>query len=260
MPTQRSQIHQLPTSGKLAWPVGTRKSTIENLIIPSILLFFVGPAWGQVPVTTSGRVGIGTTSPENGKLNIVGDSSGQGGDHGWTIYNDPGQKLGLTAYWSNLGHFATLNAYDWTSNQLQPFRIDGAPLVLNASAGNVGIGTASPIASAKLHVAGQVVCDGGCTPSSRALKQGIADFEAQDAYDAIMLSRPVHFEYRHKPGEPRVGFVSEEVPELVALRDRRGLEAMDFVACLTKVVQEQQRRLEAQEHRIEELAARLGDD
>ena len=46
------------------------------------------------------------------------------------------------------------------------------------------------------------------------------------------------------------GFIAEDVPELLANKDRNGLSPMDIVAVLTKVVQEQQKKLEALEARL----------
>ena len=37
-----------------------------------------------------------------------------------------------------------------------------------------------------------------------------------------------------------MGFIAEDVPDLVATKDRKGLSPMDIVAVLTKVLQEQQ--------------------
>jgi len=48
----------------------------------------------------------------------------------------------------------------------------------------------------------------------------------------------VKFAYKTDKTEKHVGFVAEEVPELVATKDRKGLSSMDIVAVLTKVVQE----------------------
>jgi hypothetical protein len=44
-----------------------------------------------------------------------------------------------------------------------------------------------------------------------------------------------------------VGFIAEDVPELVATSDWKGLESMDIVAVLTKVVQEQQKAMQEQQ-------------
>ena len=63
---------------------------------------------------------------------------------------------------------------------------------------------------------------------------------------------PVKFNYKRNKGEEYVGFIAEDVPDLVATRDRRGMSAMDVVAGLTKVVQEQQVSLKEQKKRDEE--------
>ncbi len=57
--------------------------------------------------------------------------------------------------------------------------------------------------------------------------------------------------YKGDDSEAYVGFVAEDVPALVATADRRGLGTMDIVAVLTKVIQEQQRRIEALESRLD---------
>ena len=53
-------------------------------------------------------------------------------------------------------------------------------------------------------------------------------------------------------GEEHVGFIAEEVPDIIATKDRKGVKTMDLVAVLTKVVQAQQKK-------IEELEARLNE-
>ncbi|MCK7574508.1 MAG: hypothetical protein MZV65_00275 [Chromatiales bacterium] len=56
-----------------------------------------------------------------------------------------------------------------------------------------------------------------------------------------------------------MGFIAEDVPDLVATKDRKGLSPMDIVAVMTKVVQEQQGMIEKQQEIIEKLNARLDD-
>jgi len=48
-----------------------------------------------------------------------------------------------------------------------------------------------------------------------------------------------------------VGFIAEDVPEFVATSDRNGLESMDIVAVLTKVVQEQQKAMQEQQEAMQ---------
>ena len=45
---------------------------------------------------------------------------------------------------------------------------------------------------------------------------------------------------RPDPAEKHVDFIAENVPDLVATEDRKGMSAMDVVTVLTKVVQDQQ--------------------
>jgi hypothetical protein len=62
----------------------------------------------------------------------------------------------------------------------------------------------------------------------------------------------VQFNYRNDDAETYVGFIAEDVPELVANKDRTSLSPMDIVAVLTRVIQ-------AQQARIEELEQRMAD-
>ncbi len=65
----------------------------------------------------------------------------------------------------------------------------------------------------------------------------------------------MRFEYKASPGEEQLGFIAEDVPELVASSDRKGLAPMDVVAVLTKVVQEQQKTIEELRARLDALAS-----
>jgi hypothetical protein len=74
----------------------------------------------------------------------------------------------------------------------------------------------------------------------------------------------VTFAYTAASGDPRVGFIAEDVPELVATPDRKALSALEIVAVLTRVVKEQQRAAQEQQtvvreqqKAIAELTARL---
>ena len=55
--------------------------------------------------------------------------------------------------------------------------------------------------------------------------------------------QPVRYNYRNSRDEEYVGFIAEDVPELVAMNNRKGLSAMDIAAVLTKVAQEQKAEL-----------------
>lgn len=54
-----------------------------------------------------------------------------------------------------------------------------------------------------------------------------------------------------------MGFIAEDVPELVAVNGRDALSALEIAALLTKVVQEQAKTLQAKEEKIKSLERRL---
>jgi hypothetical protein len=93
--------------------------------------------------------------------------------------------------------------------------------------------------------------------SSRALKQDIQPLAPGAAGAALAALEPVTFAYRADPRDERVGFVAEDVPDLVATPGRQTLSALEIVAVLTKVVQEQQKTVRQQQEAIAELSARL---
>jgi hypothetical protein len=93
--------------------------------------------------------------------------------------------------------------------------------------------------------------------SSRALKHDIQPLGPGAAAEALATLEPVTFAYTSAPGDPRVGFIAEDVPALVATPGRQTLSALEIVAVLTKVVQEQQRTVQEQQKAIAELTTRL---
>jgi hypothetical protein len=91
--------------------------------------------------------------------------------------------------------------------------------------------------------------------SSRAFKTGIEELDAEDAREAVAALKPVRYHYKAEPAEEYVGFIAEDVPELVAQTstERKYLSPMDIVAALTKVVQEQQKTIEELSRKVEAL-------
>jgi len=96
--------------------------------------------------------------------------------------------------------------------------------------------------------------------SSRALKENIEELSAADAMDAFHALKPVTYNYKVDKTEKVVGFIAEDVPNLVAVNARNGLSPMDMVALLTKVVQEQDKKiqkLEAMQKRLAKVESLL---
>ena len=91
--------------------------------------------------------------------------------------------------------------------------------------------------------------------SSRASKENIRELTTADALGALAALNPVTFNYKVDAQEKHVGFIAEDVPDLVASKDRKGLSALDIVAVLTKVVQEKSQMFDEQKKVVASLAA-----
>ncbi|MCJ8305136.1 tail fiber domain-containing protein [Shewanella sp.] len=87
--------------------------------------------------------------------------------------------------------------------------------------------------------------------SSRELKNTIVKISNKAALSALLDLNPVTYEYNSEPGETYAGFIAEDVPELVATNNKKGLSPMDIIAVLTKVVQTQNERLELLSGKLE---------
>jgi len=133
----------------------------------------------------------------------------------------------------------------------------GTPRLTIIGHGYVGIGTQSP--SYPLQMAGGAYTDGSSwiDASSREYKENIRNLRGEDAMEALKGLNPVTFNYKSSSIEGHVGFVAEEVPDLVATKDRKGLSPMDIVAVLTKVVQELKAENEGLKAKNESLENRL---
>jgi len=88
--------------------------------------------------------------------------------------------------------------------------------------------------------------------SSRDYKENIMELDQAESFKALASLNPVRYNYKNKKDEEFLGFIAEEVPDLVAMNGRKGMRAMDIVAVLTKVVQDQQKTINGQEVTLEE--------
>ena len=142
-------------------------------------------------------------------------------------------------------------------------RTDGATCYINATTdyGNFGTTTDAPVrivANGTWQMAVDSNCDitmrdgggydGTWDPaSSREIKENIETLTTDEAMDALTGLEPVKYNYIDDKDEPRVGFIAEDVPELVAKNGRKSLGTLDIIAVLTKVVQQQQEFIREQQ-------------
>ncbi len=121
--------------------------------------------------------------------------------------------------------------------------------------GNIGLRVVSP--TYPLQLANGAKCTPGgvwTNASSRELKEEIRPLDATAAKEALTHLDPVTFRYKAEPDEEQVGFIAEDVPDLVASKTRKDLSSMDVVAVLTKVVKDQQSQLDAQAEQLRKQA------
>jgi hypothetical protein len=89
--------------------------------------------------------------------------------------------------------------------------------------------------------------------SSRQLKGDIHSLSSDDAMAALQGLDPVTFRYKADLTDQKVGFIAEDVPEIVATNDRKGLSPMDIVAILTKVAKDQQATIDKLQQRVDAM-------
>jgi len=199
-------------------------------------------------IMPDGRIGVNTPNPL----------------HALTVTTANSSYVNLVSLGGNAGHIFTsvnreavirLNAADGSFAWENP---NGIERMRITDSGEVGIGTTTPTNPLQMG-SGAFVSAGGVwtNASSRALKRDITDLPADRALDTFAQLRPVLFAYTAEPGQTHVGFIAEDVPDLVATSDRKGLSAMDIVAVAVKVVQAQQTVIQTQQTTIGDLKAKI---
>lgn len=83
-------------------------------------------------------------------------------------------------------------------------------------------------------------------------KQNVVELTPEEALSALANLQPVTFSYRQDNAERHVGFIAENVPDLIASSESEGLKPLEIVAVLTRVVKLQQHRIAELESRIEQ--------
>ena len=240
----------------------------------------VGRKFANVVVVLAAVAAVGLATPSSAQdvLNIINDNVGIGTSNPTerlTVANPGGNASllfdggasanflldrGNTASFSRFV-FLTNGTLKWslgmTNDGSHDFTLGPFASVsyfyINQTNGRVGFGTKTP-ANPLQMASGAYVSAGGVwtNASSRDFKTDISELSATDAFEALSGMQPVLFRYKATDDERHVGFIAEDVPELVATQDRKGLSSMDVVAVLTKVVQEQQATLEAQQTMLDE--------
>ena len=225
---------------------GANKFFVEDLTAATVpLLIEGGTPNNALYLDSTGRIGLSTSTPAK-NLSIADSISP-------TIRME--QSASPFQAWDVVANNNNFIIRD-VNHESDPFIIrTAAPyysLVVD-STGRIGLGVSAPLY--QIHHSSGARLDAGnwVNASSREVKQDIRQLDGNAAMDAVKALQPVTFAYKANPGEMNVGFIAEDVPDLVATSDRKGLSSMDIVAVLTKVVQEQQRTIEDLQTRLQHL-------
>jgi hypothetical protein len=222
---------------------------------------------GSIAIDGDGDVGLGTFFPES-PLHLVGglgedayigigpNPDGNPADQSALNVGYGGASFGRAAGFLNVRPDSGSTA----PNPSLRFLVANTQRMILDNEGFIGLGVANP-ANPIEHSSGAVLTAGGAwqSVSSRAAKHDIRPLEPAAALAALHGLEPVRFYYQAEPSDEYVGFVAEDVPDLVATADRQRLGPLDIVAVLTKVVQQQQAAMNRQQTTIDALAERLGE-
>jgi len=226
--------------------------------------------------TSSGNVGIGTTSPTaklevNGTIRLPAATTegrsitmGYGRtDSGYAYIDFIGDttysSYGLRIIRYNTGADAQSRIIHRGAGLLVIQTVDSGNIVLTG--GNVGIGTTAP--THLLHLSGGAYCDGTTwvAGSDRAYKKDI-DYNFKYGLKAVEQLKPVYYVHKDdKAGKRQIGFIAQDVkkviPELVSGEEGSyGLNYGQFTSVLVSAIKEQQAIIESQEKRIKALEKR----
>jgi len=248
--TDTPAIRQEQTNGggftAQTWDIGANEANwfVRDVTGGSRLPLRIRPGapTSSVDIAASGFVGIGTASP-GAQIDVRGGSDTQGGN-GIKLaqVNDSTrwvERIGFSNGALNYDHF---NGSAWST-----------PITV-LSSGNVGLFVTNPTNPLQ-HSSGAFLSAGGTwtNASSRDFKTDITDLSSAEAACALTEMKPVKYVYKVDPTEHHVGFIAEDVPDLVATKDRKGLSPMDVVAVLTQVVKDQQRTIDDMKSRLDQL-------
>ena len=223
---------------------------IRDVTNGSTLPFRIQPGAPSSVLTlrADNKVGVGTWAPTY-DLHVSRSTTATFG-----IENTGGAAAKISAG-SNAAQFGS------ATNDKVHFVVNNSTKVLTIDTDSqVGIGQTNP--THLLELSGGAFSDGSTwtDASSREYKKDIENLEAAEAIDTLEALTPVKFKYKRDESDGHVGFIAEDVPDLVATKNRKGMSPMDVVAVLTRVVKEQQKTITDLNKKVNELVKKSQSD
>ncbi|MGD2072411.1 MAG: tail fiber domain-containing protein [Candidatus Thorarchaeota archaeon] len=207
---------------------GSNKLFIDNSSTNSPLI------WGNFStdiLAVHGRLGVGTKSPTvQMEIETTGEEA--------ILFID--RTDGATTGFASLGDFGALGT---VTNHPFYFVINGLARMILRTNGSLQMSSGARCTAAGVWT----------DASSRDYKENIQEISVDDAINTLEGLKPVRYNYKRDKDEEYMGFIAEDVPNLVASNDRKSMSPMDVVAVLTKVVQEQQKTITYLQKQIDEL-------
>jgi|HubBroStandDraft_4_1064222.scaffolds.fasta_scaffold36177_2 hypothetical protein len=206
-----------------------------------------GVAQDGTAVQGTATTGIALSASSISGIALSVDSGGSFGAPQVTITQDTQDDFARI----RMGPFNTFPGTTNTSPGAWDIASGGPDGVLNF----YSIASATNVISASSN--GNVTISGSLHQhSSRALKENICDLTFDDAVQALMGLSPVQYQLRGDHSQSKhLGFIAEDMPDLIATSDRKTVCQMDILAVLTKIVHRLRsdnlqliRRIEVLEH------------
>jgi endosialidase-like protein len=249
------------------WDIGANEANffVRDATGGSRLPFRIRPGapTSSIDISATGDVGIGTNSP-SAKLHVASGTARIDGPANFTIVTAPAApSSGAHVFYSDRLRFQMADGQQ--PLKVRPGGFSGAGGVDIDGVLRFDYGTGVPAAPAGTFYVWHELADGSLKfrlpgastttaylsntgiwtdGSSRAFKRDIRPLDLRDAVAAVRALEPVRY-YGNNGTEEQLGFIAEDVPDLVASAGRKGIAPIDIVAALTKVVQDQQAKIDA---------------
>ena len=108
-----------------------------------------------------------------------------------------------------------------------------------------------PLVTTQYIIAGKGYFKDWYFPFSQELKQDIFPLSKEEAYSLFEALEPIKYSLKNDPNrEENIGFSSENVPDIFTTKDHTNIRYFQIISVLTKVIKDQQKRIESLEKSV----------